>query len=158
MKCYDDQQHVKTNLERAKVLVIEDDPDHWFLIQRAMQQHIPEVKLTWASSPRQAVSLLEGWQGEEWEMPKLILLDLHVPQVKDGWQLLEQIKSMPLPCNRIPIVMLTSSIERHDVLRGYDMGVSSYLVKPTDFTGWLTYCLELRRYWWERVTLMPTRV
>jgi CheY-like chemotaxis protein len=135
MKRYDDQQSMKANLRGATLLVVDDNADHWQLIQRAMQQQIPELKLNWAATPQQALRLLESWLLEEWELPKLMLLDLHLPQASDGWQFLEAIKAMPVPVNRIPIVMLSSSIQRDDILRGYDLGIASYMVKPQDFPG-----------------------
>jgi CheY-like chemotaxis protein len=158
MKYYDDQKRIRANLLGAKLLVIDDNADQWLVIQRAIQQVKPELKLSWADSAQQAITLLEGWQLEEWEMPKLILLDLYMPQAVDGWQLLEEIKSMPLPINRIPIVMLTSSTDRIDIRRAYELGVSSYIVKPTDFRGWLTCCQEIHQYWWETAKLAPQQV
>jgi CheY-like chemotaxis protein len=148
---------IGANFKRAKILVIEDNEDHWTLIKNAMQHCLPEVTPVWAQTLDQAMELLNDWSIQEWELPKLILLDLYMPAREDGWHLLKQIKTMPALCSQIPIVMLSASDDPEDITDAYQHGSSSYMVKPTDFAGWLTYFQELRNYWWETVTLPPMR-
>ena len=155
MKSNDGYRDNKANFKRAKVLIVEDNDDQWLLIQKAMKEVLPEVATVRVSVPVQALVLLEEWETQEWEIPKMILLDLYLPENKDGWDLLQQIKSLPSPFNRIPIVMLSASVSQTDIKTAYEFGVSSYLVKPVDFQDWLTYFQELRTYWWETVTLPP---
>ena len=145
------------NFKRAKVLVIEDNEDHWTLIKNAMQHCLPEVTAVWAQTSNQAMGFLNDWSIQEWELPKLILQDLYLPTRQDGWELLEQIKAMPAPCSQIPIIMLSASDMPADISDAYQRGIASYMIKPTDFTGWFTYFQELRSYWWETVTLPPMR-
>jgi CheY-like chemotaxis protein len=155
MKSNDDQSRIKANFRRAKVLIIEDNEDQWVLIKRAMQQCISEVTPVRVATPAQALALLKEWESQEWEIPKLILLDLYLPESTDGWGLLQQIKNMPAPFKQIPIVMLSSSSVSTDIRKGYELGISSYVVKPIDYSEWITYIQELRAYWWETVSLPP---
>ncbi|GAB3894799.1 response regulator [Spirosoma agri] len=143
----------KANFSQAKVLIVEDNPDQWFLIQHAMQQCLGEVTPHRAETTQQALDLLNQWQYAEWEQPKLILLDLYVPRNSDGWQLLESIKAMPAPLSHIPIVMFSSSSDRSDIVKGYELGISSYLVKPSKVEDWLNFFQRLRLFWWETATL-----
>lgn len=153
MKVTNDSITRKANFKRAKVLVIDDNEDHWAVIQKAMLVILPEVTPIWVNTPEQALVLLQEASYQEWDMPKLILLDLYLPERNDGWQLLKQIKAMASPLDHIPIVMLSSSEDKIDIIEAYTLGVSSYLVKPIDFEDWLTYFTEIRQYWWETVTL-----
>lgn len=155
MKSSSDQLRIKENFKRAKVLIIEDSDDHWLLIKRAMQQCLSEVTPVRAVSPQEALAFLQEWQHQEWEIPKLIIQDLYIPNRMDGWQLLRQIRQMPVPFCQIPVIMLSSSDDRNDITEAYALGASSYLVKPTTFDNWLTYFQELRTYWWETVSLPP---
>lgn len=155
MNLNEDPRPIKANINRANVLIVDDNPDQWLLIQKAMETSLPEINLYWAQTPQQALDLLNDWCIQEWDMPKLILLDLYLPQQQDGWQLLDQIKAMPSPCRQIPVVMLSSSSNPADVAESYRRGSSSYMVKPTKHDEWLTYFQELRAYWWETVTLPP---
>ena len=157
MKKNEDQLTTRANFRLAKVLIIEDNDDHWYLIKQAMQQIIPEVKPVRAATSQQALSLLNEWRYEEWEVPKLILMDLYLPYSDDGWKLLAQIKAMPSPFQQIRIVMLSSSETTADIAKGYQLGITSYLVKPVIFADWLTYFRELRAYWWETVSLPVTQ-
>ncbi|GAB2527702.1 response regulator [Spirosoma aerophilum] len=155
MKINDEESRIKANFRRAKVLIVEDSDDHWVLIKRALQHCLSEVVAERVSSPEQALALLNTWRYEEWEIPKLILQDLYLPDSKDGWGLLQQIKKMPVPFCQIPIVILSSSAVRSDVMEAYSLGASSYMIKPITFDEWITYFRELRTYWWETVSLPP---
>jgi len=78
-------------------------------------------------------------------LPRLVLLDLHMPRV-DGLEVLRQIKSSP-PLRGIPVVMLTSSNAQEDIAASYGLGTNSYLVKPVDFTRFVADVAEAGRYW-----------
>lgn len=77
--------------------------------------------------------------------PRLILLDIKLPRL-DGLQVLERIKADPRTC-AIPVVILTSSREEVDVVRGYELGVNSYIVKPVDFEQFAESIRHIGYYW-----------
>ncbi|HSH93738.1 MAG TPA: response regulator, partial [Roseimicrobium sp.] len=68
-----------------------------------------------------------------------------LPKV-DGLEVLKRIKGDPRT-RRIPVVVLTSSKEQSDVLKSYDLGVNSYIVKPVDFEQFVKAVQELGVYW-----------
>jgi CheY-like chemotaxis protein len=88
--------------------------------------------------------------------PGLILLDLNMPK-KDGRQALQEIKADPA-LRHIPIVVLTTSQAEEDILRTYDLGVNSFITKPVTFGGLVELVKTLTHYWFELVTLPPTRL
>lgn len=47
----------------------------------------------------------------------------------------------------LPVVILTSSVEEQDVIRGYDLGCNSYIRKPVDFTQFAEAVKVLGLYW-----------
>jgi CheY-like chemotaxis protein len=77
--------------------------------------------------------------------PGLILLDLKMPKV-DGIEVLRQVKGDET-LKTIPVVVLTSSREEHDVLRSYDLGVNAYVVKPVTFNEFLEAVQTLGQFW-----------
>ncbi len=77
--------------------------------------------------------------------PAVVLLDLKLPKV-DGLQVLEQIKGDP-HLQSTPVVILTSSREEKDLLRGYRLGVNAYVVKPVSFKEFIEAIQELGVFW-----------
>jgi two-component system response regulator len=77
--------------------------------------------------------------------PKLVLLDLKLPKV-DGLEVLMAIKGDPRT-RTIPVVVLTSSKEQNDVVRSYELGVNSYIVKPVNFSQFADVVQKLGMYW-----------
>jgi CheY-like chemotaxis protein len=141
------------NFKNARLLLIEDNPDHCVIIENALRHCLPEIKLLVVTTEADALDYFEQCRLIEWELPKLILLDLYLPDRENGWRLLDYIKQMPAAFSKIPVVLLTSSSDRNDVAEGYDRGCSSYLVKPGSLDDWMAYFQTLRSYWWETVTL-----
>ena len=77
--------------------------------------------------------------------PRLVLLDLKLPKV-DGLQVLERIKKDDRT-RSICVVLLTSSREERDMVRGYELGANSYLQKPVDFTEFRRMVKLAGLYW-----------
>jgi CheY-like chemotaxis protein len=83
--------------------------------------------------------------------PGLILLDLNMPR-KDGREALKELKADP-QLRQIPVVVLTTSKAEEDILRTYDLGVNSFIVKPVTFDQLVEIVKTLTRYWFEIVEL-----
>ncbi len=77
--------------------------------------------------------------------PVLVLLDLKMPKV-DGLTVLRQVKMDP-ELRTIPVVVLTSSRESHDLKACYDLGVNAYVVKPVKFGDFLEAVKEIGVFW-----------
>lgn len=87
--------------------------------------------------------------------PGLILLDLNMPK-KDGREALKEMKSNPR-LRMIPVVVLTTSAAEEDILRTYDLGVSSFITKPVTFDALVEIMRTLGKYWFEIVELPGTK-
>lgn len=77
--------------------------------------------------------------------PAVVLLDLKLPKV-DGLEVLERVKQHPR-LRAIPIVMLTSSREESDIVRSYQFGVNSFVVKPVEFSAFFKAIRDLGVFW-----------
>jgi len=84
-------------------------------------------------------------------LPGMILLDLNMPR-KDGREALQEIKADPR-LRSIPVVVLTTSKAEEDILRAYDLGVNSFILKPVTFQSLVELTLTLSKYWFEVVEL-----
>jgi CheY-like chemotaxis protein/methyl-accepting chemotaxis protein len=76
---------------------------------------------------------------------RLILLDLRLPRV-DGIDVLRAVRADERT-RRLPVVVLTSSHEEIGVVRAYDLGANSYLVKPVESEAFMKAVGELGLYW-----------
>jgi CheY-like chemotaxis protein len=77
--------------------------------------------------------------------PALVLLDLKMPKM-DGLEALRAIKQDE-NLRRVPVVMLTSSREEQDLVRSYELGVNSYVLKPVEFQAFVEAVKNLGVYW-----------
>ncbi len=78
-------------------------------------------------------------------LPQMMLLDLKLPKI-DGLEVLRRVRSDPRT-RRLPVVILTSSREDEDLIRGYDCGANSYVRKPVDFNQFVEAVRQLQMYW-----------
>ncbi|MGH2860311.1 MAG: response regulator [Solirubrobacteraceae bacterium] len=92
-----------------------------------------------------------GDEGNDAPTPGIILLDLNMPK-KDGREALGEIKADPR-LRTIPVVVLTTSRDEEDVIRSYDLGVSSFITKPVTFGSLVEVMSAWGRYWFEIVEL-----
>ncbi|MDY6795078.1 MAG: response regulator [Actinomycetota bacterium] len=131
------------------VLLVEDDPNDVLLIQRAFKNAEIVNPIHVVEDGEQALYYLSGEGGysdrERFPMPLLILLDLKLPR-KSGMEVLAWIRSQK-SLKRLPVVVLTSSRENHDINRAYDIGANSYLVKPGAFEDLMEMMKAFNIYW-----------
>jgi len=77
--------------------------------------------------------------------PVVVLLDIKMPKLS-GLEVLETIKKDP-NLRLIPVVLLTSSREEADLLRGYRSGANAFVVKPVQFEEFSKTVKELAIFW-----------
>ena len=131
------------------ILLIEDDPHDVELTLHAFQKQtvIPRVHVI-----RSGAEALEFFHGtgsyanrDPEQGPKLILLDLKLPMV-DGLYVMRQIRSSR-GHRTTPVVVLSSSSEEPDLIKSYQLGINSYIVKPVDFDTFIDTAHMIVQYW-----------
>jgi CheY-like chemotaxis protein len=83
--------------------------------------------------------------------PQLILLDLNLPK-KNGREVLNEIKSDP-QLKHIPVVILTTSNDEHEVLQSYQLHANCFITKPVDFPQFLNVIKAIKGFWVSIVNL-----
>jgi two-component system response regulator len=114
-----------------KVLLVEDDVDHVFLVRRAVAD-LPDVAVTVevAGDGEQALDRLARARFEPGGPPQLVLLDLKMPRM-DGLEVLRRIRSNE-SAHGLPVVVLTSSERQEDREYALRLGATWFVCKPTD--------------------------
>jgi two-component system response regulator len=82
---------------------------------------------------------------DPFDLPLLVLLDLKLPKL-GGVEVLKTIRAEK-PTHRLPVVILTSSIEDRDRIDCYDLCCNSYVRKPVDYDKFVAACRDLGVYW-----------
>lgn len=139
------------------ILMADDDEDDRLLTQDALKESRVLNELHCVEDGVELLDYLKrrGKYEDKTKSPRpgLILLDLNMPR-KDGREALEEIKADP-NLKSIPVVILTTSSEEEDKIKGYNLGAASYIAKPVNFEGLVDLMGTLGRYWVEIVEL-PT--
>ncbi|MGB2990332.1 MAG: response regulator [Candidatus Zixiibacteriota bacterium] len=127
------------------------------MTRRALEQSLIRNELYIVEDGEEALNYLlrRGKYQDPASSPKpdLMLLDLNMPKM-DGKQLLEQMRADP-NLRRIPVVALTTSKQENDIIRTYDLGANSYIVKPVDMDQFVNAIKVLKDYWFQIVVLPP---
>ena len=117
------------------ILLVEDDPGHARLIEKNLRRSNVANEIVKAGDGQQAIDYLFGqdeYAGSELPSALLVLLDLNLP-VLDGYQVLQCMKADERT-KHIPVVVLTTTDDRREVSRCYDLGCNVYVTKPVEYT------------------------
>jgi CheY-like chemotaxis protein len=131
----------------AAILLVEDDPDDAYLVERAIRRAGIVNPVLLAADGDLAIRALDtaGITATAPGPIGLVLLDLKMPRCS-GFEVLAWLRERPVLA-RIPVVVLTSSREPLDIDRAYDLGANSYLVKPGTAEDLLALVAQLGAYW-----------
>jgi len=136
-------------LDEVEILLVEDNPYDAELTIRALRNKGLANKLLTFPDGVEALDFLFGtgeYAGRNLAaQPKVILLDLKLARI-NGLEVLEKIRN-DARTRTIPVVILTSSQEESDIVKSYNLGVNSYMVKPVDFDKFFQAVEELGLYW-----------
>jgi two-component system, response regulator len=123
------------------ILLVEDDPDDESLTARALRIGTT-ANIEFARDGQEALDYLFN---DANNMPRLVLLDLKLPQL-DGLKVLQRMREHERT-SLTPVVILTSVSAPDDVATGYRYGANSYVGKPLDFDQFSGLLRELGSYW-----------
>ena len=117
---------------KACILLVEDDPNDVFLMERAMSKAHLELPFQVVVNGEEAISYLGG-KGKfadraAYPLPSCVFLDLKMPFV-NGFEVLEWIQTQP-SLSGLTTIVLTSSPEERDRQRAQQLGAKGYVVKP----------------------------
>lgn len=131
------------------ILLVEDNASDAEITIRSLKKHHLANKLLWLKDGSEAIDFLlskgKFSDKDSKNLPKVIFLDLKMPKV-DGMEVLKVLRSEK-STSHIPVVMLTSSKEEQDVVKSYNLGVNSYIVKPVEFENFAKAIAEVGFYW-----------
>jgi two-component system response regulator len=131
------------------ILLIEDNPSDEKLTILAFKSCGVSNEVVVMRDGAEALDYLHGGgkfvRRDSEHLPALVLLDLKLPRVS-GLEVLRRIRGDD-GTKVLPVVILTSSKEDEDVIRGYDLGANAYVRKPVEFTEFVEAAKTLGLFW-----------
>jgi CheY-like chemotaxis protein len=122
-------------LERqASVVLIEDDPGHALLIEKNLRRAGIAPRIIVLDNGQKATDYLlkQGDYAQSGHQPPhFILLDLNIP-VLNGYQVLKIIKNDDRT-RMIPVIVLATTDDPHEISRCYELGCNMYVTKPVEY-------------------------
>jgi CheY-like chemotaxis protein len=136
-------------MSRKVILLVEDSADDEALTLRALSRNNIGNEVIVARDGEEALEWLFATgrhaDRDNRDQPALVLLDLKLPKI-DGLEVLRRIRERA-ETRLVPVVILTSSREDQDRLRGYLSGANSYIRKPIDFAHFVEAVRQVGLYW-----------
>ncbi len=137
------------NYYGVEILLVEDSPSDAELAMRSLKKNNLANNVVHVADGEEALDFVfaSGKYAERKieDVPRVVLLDLKLPRV-DGLEVLKVMKEDERT-KSIPVVVLTSSREEHDLVTSYSLGVNSYIIKPVDFEKFSAAIRDLGLYW-----------
>jgi CheY-like chemotaxis protein len=134
--------------ELRSILLVEDSPNDVELTLEALKDARLANDVVVVRDGAEALDYLfctGRWAGRNDGDPAVVLLDLKLPKV-DGLEVLSRIRQEH-DNRHLPVVILTSSREEQDLVRGYELGVNAFVVKPVGFQEFFRAIQDLGFFW-----------
>lgn len=123
------------------ILFIEDDVVETMKIDRVIQKLGLTHRIQKINNGLGALELLNKKEN----LPDIILLDLNMPKM-NGIEFLSVLKKDKV-LKYIPIIILTTSNNKKDLLECYKIGISGYIIKPLKYSEYVDKIEKVLSYW-----------
>lgn len=141
------------NLNKINVLLVDDSAEDQFLFRSALEESNLNINMYCMHDAEEFLKIIKNKANiTHMPIPDIIFLDLNMPKI-DGNSLLKSLKH-----NRelqyIPIIVLTGSIRRKDVMDAYKNYASGYIRKSFEFETFKEN-LQLALTYWTKAVILP---
>ncbi len=111
-----------TQKEKKRILVVDDNKENIRVIGSILREN--GYSVGYAMNGEQAVEVLNGNEAQF----DLILLDVNMPGM-NGFEVCRDIRRMER-LDELPVIFLTASIEKEQIVEGFSSGGQDYVTKP----------------------------
>jgi DNA-binding response OmpR family regulator len=112
------------------IFIAEDDQDDLVIFIDALKEIEPDVII---HSFNNGNTLMNELNSSQLNIPDLIFLDINMPYLT-GIECLKRLRDN-ISFLKVPIIMLTTSGTREDIMESFYSGATRYITKPAEFMG-----------------------
>ena len=123
------------------ILLIEDDAIEVMKLERTLSKIEAKHTIIKVSNGEEALDILKSGH----KLPDIILLDLNMPRMS-GIEFLDILKDDVI-LQYLPTIILTTSENRADLLRCYQLGIAGYVIKPLKYEDYESRMKAVLEYW-----------
>jgi len=117
----------------VNIVMIEDDEGHARLIEKNIRRAGISNTIHHFTDGTSALAFLyDAEDGPARNGPALVLLDLNLPDMS-GTDILARLKGDGSALRRTPVVVLTTTDDKIEIQRCYDLGCNVYITKPVNY-------------------------
>jgi CheY-like chemotaxis protein len=129
--------------QSVNIVMVEDDEGHARLIEKNIRRAGISNDIRHFLDGTSALDyLFNAPEGPALNGPALILLDLNLPDMS-GTDILMRIKDPASPLRRAPVIVLTTTDDKQEIQRCYDLGANVYITKPVDYESFAVAIRQL---------------
>jgi CheY-like chemotaxis protein len=130
-------------------LIAEDEKDTQTLVEHAFKMAGFDFPIQFVSDGQEALDYLRGVGnfGDRaiYPFPALLLLDFDMPKL-DGLDVLKEVRADP-KLRKFVVVMFSSSVDEKQIEKAFELGVNSFVEKPTEFNELVQSIICINQYW-----------
>ena len=123
------------------ILLIEDDAIEVMKLERTLSKLETKHHIVKANNGEEALEILKSGN----KLPDIVFLDLNMPRMS-GTEFLETLKADDV-LKYLPTIILTTSENRADLLKCYQIGVAGYIIKPLKYADYESKLKKVLDYW-----------
>ena len=133
------------------IILVDDDKADQEIIKQAISKTKTNSKLITIDGGEEFLSFIEKRNND----PRLILLDLNMPKIS-GREVLKKLTEQQIQ-SKIIIILTTSDNDR-DIKFCYDLGVKSFITKPSDLVSYNRIIENITNYWFDSALHLPNKL
>jgi two-component system response regulator len=131
-------------MQKKTVVYIEDRAEDVLLFKRVVKKEFTNVELITLDDSEEVLENIENKNFNKLEA-SVVLIDINMPRIS-GLELLKAFNNYKV-YKKLPKIIFSSSKERSDINKAYELNCNSYIEKPKSFTELKEKLKETLNYW-----------
>lgn len=114
------------------VLLIDDDEINNFIITRMFKKMNISENVNIVTSGTKALKYMKELVVSGEDIPSLVLVDMHLPDMK-GIELLVELKKLTIEFSQMNIIPISNGVHPSDQVKLQEIGLNGYVLKPISY-------------------------